>query len=158
MHLTQDELNVVLMALELQKENANEEIQMSTATKSTLHTLQMVNQIQNHIQNGVMQLSLEECEALYFYIFIFHKQVQIMAQGGNDPEATVYERSAKNILDYLGIQFRAANIQISDFMTIHSNENEYSNTTKQYRKKVGRNDPCPCGSGKKYKNCCGKLF
>ena len=23
-------------------------------------------------------------------------------------------------------------------------------------KKVGRNEPCPCGSGKKYKNCCGK--
>jgi preprotein translocase subunit SecA len=23
--------------------------------------------------------------------------------------------------------------------------------------KVGRNDPCPCGSGKKYKNCCGAL-
>jgi preprotein translocase subunit SecA len=23
-------------------------------------------------------------------------------------------------------------------------------------KKVGRNDPCPCGSGKKYKHCCGK--
>jgi SWIM/SEC-C metal-binding protein len=23
-------------------------------------------------------------------------------------------------------------------------------------KKVGRNEPCPCGSGKKYKRCCGK--
>jgi hypothetical protein len=23
--------------------------------------------------------------------------------------------------------------------------------------KVGRNDPCPCGSGKKYKHCCGKM-
>lgn len=23
-------------------------------------------------------------------------------------------------------------------------------------KQIGRNDPCPCGSGKKYKNCCGK--
>ena len=23
-------------------------------------------------------------------------------------------------------------------------------------KKVGRNDPCPCGSGKKFKKCCGK--
>ena len=23
-------------------------------------------------------------------------------------------------------------------------------------KKIGRNEPCPCGSGKKYKNCCGK--
>lgn len=36
--------------------------------------------------------------------------------------------------------------------------------TKEYRlsgqavsdKKPGRNDPCPCGSGKKYKNCCGR--
>ena len=27
---------------------------------------------------------------------------------------------------------------------------------KRDAKKVGRNDPCPCGSGKKYKNCCGK--
>ena len=24
--------------------------------------------------------------------------------------------------------------------------------------KVGRNDPCPCGSGKKYKKCCGGAF
>lgn len=32
------------------------------------------------------------------------------------------------------------------------------NTTTVVRTspKVGRNDPCPCGSGKKYKNCCGK--
>lgn len=29
-------------------------------------------------------------------------------------------------------------------------------TVKNTEKKVGRNDPCPCGSGKKYKNCCGK--
>ena len=24
------------------------------------------------------------------------------------------------------------------------------------KKKIGRNDPCPCGSGRKYKQCCGK--
>jgi preprotein translocase subunit SecA len=24
------------------------------------------------------------------------------------------------------------------------------------KKKIGRNDPCPCGSGKKYKKCCLK--
>ena len=28
--------------------------------------------------------------------------------------------------------------------------------TAKSGEKVGRNDPCPCGSGKKYKNCCGK--
>ena len=27
---------------------------------------------------------------------------------------------------------------------------------KEKANKVGRNDPCPCGSGKKYKNCCGR--
>jgi preprotein translocase subunit SecA len=27
---------------------------------------------------------------------------------------------------------------------------------KRAKKKVGRNDPCPCGSGKKYKKCCGQ--
>lgn len=27
---------------------------------------------------------------------------------------------------------------------------------KREKPKIGRNDPCPCGSGKKYKNCCGK--
>ena len=30
-------------------------------------------------------------------------------------------------------------------------------TTIRVGKKIGRNDPCPCGSGKKYKHCCGKL-
>jgi preprotein translocase subunit SecA len=31
-----------------------------------------------------------------------------------------------------------------------------SNAPVRVAKKVGRNDPCPCGSGKKYKNCHGK--
>lgn len=42
-------------------------------------------------------------------------------------------------------------------------EERRNEITKEYRiskmavsNKVGRNDPCPCGSGKKYKKCCGK--
>ena len=31
-----------------------------------------------------------------------------------------------------------------------------SRTVHRTEAKIGRNDPCPCGSGKKYKNCCGK--
>lgn len=34
-------------------------------------------------------------------------------------------------------------------------EQKNSGTIRK-EKKVGRNDPCPCGSGKKYKHCCGK--
>ena len=33
---------------------------------------------------------------------------------------------------------------------------EYSQTVVNEGPKIGRNDPCPCGSGKKYKNCCGR--
>lgn len=34
---------------------------------------------------------------------------------------------------------------------------EQEGTFRRETPKVGRNDPCPCGSGKKYKQCCGKL-
>jgi len=30
-------------------------------------------------------------------------------------------------------------------------------TIRREKPKIGRNDPCPCGSGKKYKHCCGKV-
>ena len=38
-----------------------------------------------------------------------------------------------------------------------TNENKDDTVKRQAKSsKVGRNDPCPCGSGKKYKQCCGK--
>ena len=39
------------------------------------------------------------------------------------------------------------------FDVISAPKPEITNTTA----KVGRNEPCPCGSGKKYKNCCGSV-
>lgn len=35
-------------------------------------------------------------------------------------------------------------------------DTEKGHTIRNTAKKIGRNEPCPCGSGKKYKNCCGK--
>lgn len=37
-----------------------------------------------------------------------------------------------------------------------SGKEEIKRQPKKVAEKVGRNDPCPCGSGKKYKNCCGR--
>lgn len=37
-----------------------------------------------------------------------------------------------------------------------SDGTDLANKTVRKGKKVGRNDPCPCGSGKKYKKCCGR--
>ncbi|HML17896.1 MAG TPA: SEC-C metal-binding domain-containing protein [Bryobacteraceae bacterium] len=38
----------------------------------------------------------------------------------------------------------------------HEHEHPHHAQPAAARAKVGRNDPCPCGSGKKYKKCCGK--
>jgi len=38
--------------------------------------------------------------------------------------------------------------------TSHSDGSETKRPEKRATEKIGRNDPCPCGSGKKYKNCC----
>ena len=40
--------------------------------------------------------------------------------------------------------------------TITPKEGGLNKTVVNKEPKVGRNDPCPCGSGKKYKNCCGR--
>jgi len=37
----------------------------------------------------------------------------------------------------------------------HGEEGAAPATVRRKEKKIGRNDPCPCGSGKKYKKCCG---
>ena len=39
---------------------------------------------------------------------------------------------------------------------ITNESDDTAKRTPKKSKKVGRNDPCPCGSGKKYKQCCGK--
>ncbi|MEG1432179.1 preprotein translocase subunit SecA [Eubacterium sp.] len=45
-----------------------------------------------------------------------------------------------------------------DLSNAQTNEAQIQGEEKQqtiHKKKIGRNEPCPCGSGKKYKNCCG---
>ncbi|MCW8894538.1 preprotein translocase subunit SecA [Sulfurimonas sp.] len=71
------------------------------------------------------------------------KTLQIIQFRVDDPE-----EEAKKVAQQLEMQrkFDEAARQFN-----HSNMNE-----EQGVKKVSRNEPCPCGSGKKYKQCCGK--
>ena len=50
------------------------------------------------------------------------------------------------------------NIEREEVKNIKTNDGKegVKSKPKKVDKKVGRNDPCPCGSGKKYKQCCGK--
>lgn len=52
--------------------------------------------------------------------------------------------------------------EIADFITVYNQKmlseqkNKPSRTSRTEKQKIRRNDPCHCGSGKKYKKCCGK--
>lgn len=46
------------------------------------------------------------------------------------------------------------NPRIKKEFTAHKRSERQKSTVKREKHKVGRNDPCPCGSGKKYKHCC----
>ena len=48
------------------------------------------------------------------------------------------------------------NNKITNMMTSGGGEDTPKRKPVKAEKKIGRNDPCPCGSGKKYKACCGR--
>jgi uncharacterized protein len=78
-----------------------------------------------------------------------------------DPEMRPYKEPVSTELREKLIVGAAAGITgiYRHFKTQRSPEKElYGNATTFRRSmpKVGRNDPCPCGSGKKFKQCCGK--
>ncbi|HHW13378.1 MAG TPA: hypothetical protein GXX28_00395, partial [Firmicutes bacterium] len=43
---------------------------------------------------------------------------------------------------------------VRNIQTNRENEGTVDGTRPVHKQKIGRNDPCPCGSGKKYKKCC----
>ena len=55
---------------------------------------------------------------------------------------------------------RITNAALQDLQNLDADQSkvksQVNKTVVNQGPKVGRNDPCPCGSGKKYKNCCGK--
>lgn len=50
------------------------------------------------------------------------------------------------------------NVPIWKFKGATINQIQSDEIKELKNEKIGRNEPCPCGSGKKYKNCCGKVI
>ena len=70
---------------------------------------------------------------------------------GSWEEKNKEDEQERRILESICIQHEIDHL---NGITIHDRENKSKPIVSQ--KKVGRNDPCPCGSGKKYKKCCLK--
>ncbi|MBQ3335145.1 MAG: preprotein translocase subunit SecA [Eubacteriaceae bacterium] len=100
--------------------------------------------------------------------------IGLRAYGQNDP-VVEYTKEGFNLFEDMTAQIQENtvrylyNIKISKTPVIKRQDNTANvrtnqdqiegrtqSTVRRSGKKVGRNDPCPCGSGKKYKNCCGR--
>ena len=75
----------------------------------------------------------------------------------NDMIASIKEETA-SIMFHIRLkpQEEVKREQVAKETGTNKDETLKKEPTKRKEKKIGRNDPCPCGSGKKYKNCCGR--
>ena len=69
-----------------------------------------------------------------------------------------YNIETENIIHHVIELFKAINEEelALQYAQIEKQQNDFGKKKPTKVIKVGRNDPCPCGSGKKYKKCCGK--
>jgi len=101
----------------------------------------------------------------YYVDIIFPNQlraVNILVTGGNFKDQpfdmligmdiiSMGDFAITNYNNETVFSFRCPSMSQIDFVN-HSYDEPYRKTAKEF----GRNDKCPCGSGKKYKQCCGK--
>lgn len=129
-------------------------------TASYLYT-QFYARAQDHIRNlqnfivdivGLLEFNMDETNENMPTIVNFCNCIPKMSLKGNSSKQRTLDAAAENYRS--DIARRELNNMDDDF-SLYSDLLEQSNPFIA-PEKVGRNDPCPCGSGKKYKNCCGK--
>ena len=97
---------------------------------------------------------------------ILRNEIGLRAYGNQDP-IVAYKRDGFDMFDNMIDKIRqdTCSILLNAKINVERREEpkqpvyqpvEVIEGSKKSDKTVGRNDPCPCGSGKKYKNCCGK--
>ncbi len=90
--------------------------------------------------------------------------ISLRAYGQRDP-LNEYKQEAFIMFEEMMSQIRLNVSRLISFIEIRNEVNENTNTnidadssvSKKTSNKIARNAKCPCGSGKKYKNCCGKF-
>ncbi|PHS71802.1 MAG: preprotein translocase subunit SecA [Cycloclasticus sp.] len=92
------------------------------------------------------QLFTSMLDALKTEVVMLVTKVQVRAE--EDVKAVDEQRRLQQ-----GMEFQHADVNALDDETQQQKEMPF----KRVDRKVGRNDPCPCGSGKKFKQCHGKL-
>lgn len=73
----------------------------------------------------------------------------------NDMKATIRQDTVKAML-HIRVEKKVEREEVAKVTGTNKDDSAVKEPVKRKTAKVGRNDPCPCGSGLKYKQCCGK--
>ena len=96
------------------------------------------------------------------YLEQLRQVIGLRSYGQRDP-LIEYKKEAFNLFEELLNRLKTQFIGLLINIKIVNNPQENNNVSQKQKikelssKKIGRNSPCPCGSGKKYKHCCGAL-
>ncbi len=69
--------------------------------------------------------------------------------------ANIQEETVKTLL-HVRVEQKVEREQVAKVTGTNKDDSSVKAPVKRVEKKVYPNDPCPCGSGKKYKQCCGR--
>lgn len=112
---------------------------------------EMLDSIRNIVMSRVfkvrIQLSPEAQEA--------RKRAAMQAQRNMNAQHSEAENITQQARPVSSMNGALARRQAGNSITAQHTQGQ-SVTVRRTSPKIGRNDPCPCGSGKKYKNCCGR--
>lgn len=112
---------------------------------------EMLDSIRTTVMSRVfkvrIQLSPEAQEA--------RRKAAMQAQRNMNAQHSEAESITRQTRPVSSMNGAAARRQVAGSVTAQHTQGQ-SVTVRRTSPKIGRNDPCPCGSGKKYKNCCGR--
>lgn len=102
------------------------------------------------------QLFEEMLDNLKLDVIMILSKVQVQEQEEIDRMEEERQRQAEALAQMQQFQHQEAHSQLDDGSSAPAEEESNTPYIRQERK-VGRNDDCPCGSGKKYKQCHGRI-
>ena len=103
---------------------------------------------------------MDQIASLMYHVSIVMPQPQA-EEADEEAQARAAEAQKEQMQRTLAAERSKLTDSLKDAQAAHGDdvsaaEAKKKPVTNKDGSKVGRNDPCPCGSGKKYKNCCGK--
>ena len=84
------------------------------------------------------------------------KIISVEKGGPQDTDGTVEFEATYEMENLKELHHEKANFKKVEGRWLYTEGEVKPNTVVRVGRKVGRNEPCPCGSGKKYKLCCAK--